>query len=85
MSIKRVSALPEKLSGLGGRKHGRITRDIIEFMDSDMQICELSTDGYKNVSTVESSAHRSAAMLGRHVTVCRRNNRVFLVKNEESR
>ena len=82
MSIKQVDSIP-KVEGRGPRHKSRIKNDIIDFMNSDMVLCELSTEGHKSADNVRSCAWMAIRNIGCNVKVFKRGEKIYLLKTGE--
>lgn len=83
MAFKEISVdeIPDRSKGKGNRPRIRPTLDLIDFMRSDAQACELDISGYANASKARYPVLQYIRRNGLDCTVLVRNNRLFAIKN----
>ena len=82
MAFKEISIdeIPERINGSGRPPQCRPTLDLIAFMRSDAQACELDTSGYATASRARYPVLQYIRRNGLNCTVLVRESRLFAVK-----
>ena len=78
--IRRIDR--ENVPNRDRRKYNTVTKDIVDFHNSDWEACEVDTTHYKTAASCVSTY--ACAIKRNHVAVSAiiRDNRVYLVRNQ---